>query len=42
MQNKKKLNGNGDLRCFAGELIRNSTAISPARRHVDIKLGRTE
>lgn len=35
---KKKLNGNGDLRCFGCDLIRSSIAVTPARRDVDIKL----
>jgi len=38
-KNQKKPNGNGDLRYFAGELIRSGLAVTPVRRDVEIKLG---
>jgi hypothetical protein len=36
MQEQEKINDNGDLRCFADELIRGRMAVTPAKRDVDI------
>lgn len=35
MQEQEKLNGNGDLRYFASEMIRSSIIVTLARRNVD-------
>ena len=37
-RSQKNLNGNRDLYCFAGELIRSSMVVTSARRDVDINL----